>query len=39
MEIKYKMKYTPATFDFKTKKIEFGEEMTAEITVSEPWKT
>jgi hypothetical protein len=29
------MKYSPVTFDFKTKKVEFGEEMTAEIIVSE----
>ena len=38
IEIKYKMKYAPVTFDFKTKKVELGEEMTAEIIVSEPWK-
>jgi hypothetical protein len=29
--IKYKMKYTPVVFNFKTKKVEFGEDMTAEI--------
>ena len=34
-EIKYKMKYTPVLFNFKTKKIEFGEDMTAEIMVNE----
>jgi hypothetical protein len=39
MEIKYKMKYAPVTFDFKTKKVEFGEEMIAEVIVSKPWKT
>ena len=32
------MKYAPVTFDFKTKKVELGEEMTAEIIASEPWK-
>ncbi len=36
MEIRYKMKYAPVTFDFKTKKVEFGDEMIAEIIVSEP---
>jgi hypothetical protein len=34
-EIKYRMKYTPVLFDFKAKKIEFGEDMTAEIMVNE----
>jgi hypothetical protein len=36
IEIKYRMKYAPVTFDFKTKKVELGEEMTAEIIASEP---
>jgi hypothetical protein len=33
--IKYKMKYAPVHFNFKTKKVEFGEEMSAEITLSD----
>jgi hypothetical protein len=34
-EIKYKIKYAPVIFDFKAKKVEFGEEMTAERIASE----
>ena len=34
-EIKHKMKYTPVHFNFKTKKVEFGEDMTAEIMIKE----
>jgi hypothetical protein len=34
-EIKYKMEYIPVVFNFKTKKVEFGEEMTAEIMLNE----
>ena len=34
-EIKYKMKYAPVIFDFKAKKVVYGEEMTAEIIASE----
>jgi hypothetical protein len=34
-EIKYKMKYEPVIFDFKVKKVVYGEEMTAEIIASE----
>ena len=33
--IKYKMKYAPVHFNFKTKKVEFGKEMSAEITLSD----
>ena len=32
-EIKYKMKYTPVLFNFKSKKIEFGQDMTTEIII------
>jgi hypothetical protein len=35
-EIKYKMKYTPILFNFKSKKIEFGQDMTAEIIIERP---
>jgi hypothetical protein len=34
-EIKCRMEYTPVIFNFKTKKVEFREEMSAEITLSE----
>jgi hypothetical protein len=34
-EIKYKVKYTPVHFNFKTKKVEFGEDRAAEITINE----
>jgi hypothetical protein len=34
--IKYTMEYTPVHFNFKTKKVEFGEEMTAEIILNDP---
>jgi hypothetical protein len=34
-EIKCKMEYTPVLFNFKTKKVEFGEEMSAEIMLNE----
>jgi hypothetical protein len=34
--IKYKMEYTPVHFNFKTRKVEFGEEMTAEIMLNDP---
>jgi hypothetical protein len=34
-EMKYKMKYTPVLFNFKTKKVEFGEAMTAEIIIND----
>ena len=34
--IKYKMEYTPVHFNFKTKKVEFGKEMAAEIMLNEP---
>jgi hypothetical protein len=30
------MKYAPVIFNFKTKEIEFGEDMTAEIVINEP---
>jgi hypothetical protein len=33
--IKYKMEYTPVQFNFKTKNVEFGEEMTAEIILND----
>ena len=33
--IKYKMEYTPVHFNFKTKKIEFGKKMAAEIMLNE----
>ncbi|MFL6380377.1 MAG: hypothetical protein ACJ71F_02260 [Nitrososphaeraceae archaeon] len=33
--IKYKMEYAPVHFNFKTKKVEFGEEMTAEIILND----
>jgi hypothetical protein len=33
--IKYKMEYTPIHFNFKTKKLEFGKEMTAEIILND----
>ena len=33
--IKYKMEYTPVHFNFKTKKVEFGKEMTAEIMLNQ----
>jgi hypothetical protein len=29
------MKYTPVLFNFKTKEIEFAEDMTAEIMINE----
>jgi hypothetical protein len=32
--IKYKIEYTPVHFNFKTKEVEFGKEMTAEITLN-----
>jgi hypothetical protein len=35
-EIKYKMTFTPVVFNFKTKKVDFGEEMTTEIMANEP---
>ena len=35
-EVTYKMNYTPVVFDFKTKKVEFKEEMTIEIMANEP---
>jgi hypothetical protein len=31
-----KMKYTPVLFNFKTKEIEVGEDMTAKIMINEP---
>ena len=34
-EIKHKVKYTPVHFNFKTKKVEFGEDRAAEITINE----
>ena len=33
--IKYKMEYAPVHFNFKTRKVEFGEEMTAEIILND----
>ncbi len=33
--IKYKMEYTPVHFNFKTKKVEFGKGMTAEIMLNQ----
>jgi hypothetical protein len=33
--IKYKIEYTAVHFNFKTKKVEFGKEMTAEIMLNE----
>jgi hypothetical protein len=33
-EMKYKMKYTAVIFNFKTKKIEFEEDMTTEIMIN-----
>jgi hypothetical protein len=35
VEIKYKVKYAPILFNFKTKQVEFGEEMTTEIMLNE----
>ena len=32
--IKYKIEYIPVHFNFKTKKMEFGNEMTAEIMLN-----
>jgi hypothetical protein len=32
--IKYKIEYTPVHFNFKTKEVEVGQEMTAEITLN-----
>jgi hypothetical protein len=34
-EIKYKVTYTPVVFNFKTKKVDLGEEMIAEIMANE----
>jgi hypothetical protein len=34
-EIKYKMTFTPVVFNFKTKKVDFGEEMTTEIMAND----
>jgi hypothetical protein len=34
--IKYKMEYAPVHFNFNTRKVEFGEEMTAEIILNDP---
>jgi hypothetical protein len=34
-EIKYKMTFTPVIFNFKTKKVDFEEEMTTEIIADE----
>jgi len=33
--IKYKMEYASVHFNFKTRKVEFGEEMTAEIILND----
>ena len=33
-EIKYKMTFTPVHFNFKTKDVEVGKEMIAEITLN-----
>jgi hypothetical protein len=33
-EIKYKVDYSPALFNFKSKKVEFGEEMSGEIMLN-----
>jgi hypothetical protein len=33
--IKYKMEYTPVHFNFKTKKVEFGKGLTAEIMLNQ----
>ena len=33
--IKYKVEYIPVQFNFKTKEVEFGNEMIAEITSGE----
>jgi hypothetical protein len=33
--IKYKVEYTPVHFNFKTKKMEFDKEMTAEIILND----
>jgi hypothetical protein len=33
--IKYKMEYAAVHFNFNTKKVEFGEEMTAEIILND----
>jgi hypothetical protein len=33
--IKYKVEYTPVDFNFKTKKVEVGKEMTAEIMLND----
>jgi hypothetical protein len=33
--IKYKMEYTSVHFNFKTKKVEFDKEMTAEIILND----
>jgi hypothetical protein len=30
------MEYAPVHFNFKTRKVEFGEEMTAEIILNDP---
>jgi len=35
-KIKYRMTFTPVVFNFRTKKVDFGEEMTAEIMANEP---
>jgi hypothetical protein len=35
MGIKYKVEYIPVHFNFKTKKMEFDKEMTAEIMLSD----
>jgi hypothetical protein len=34
--IKYKMEYAPVHFNFKTRKVEFGEEMAVEIILNDP---
>jgi len=34
-EVKYKMTFTPAVFNFKTKKVDLEEEMTTEIVANE----
>jgi hypothetical protein len=34
--IKYRIKYTPVLFNFKTKEIEFAEDLTVEIMINEP---
>jgi hypothetical protein len=33
-EIRYKIEYIPVHFNFKTKEVEVGKEMTAEITLN-----